>query len=47
MEGMSLDKQAIVQEAISEMRKIIQNLNLDNVEQIEADLLPYFRFLKA
>lgn len=41
-----MNKQAMAQEAVSEMGKIIQKLTLDNVEEIEDVLLSYFRFLK-
>lgn len=43
---MFMNKQAMAQEAVSEMGKIIQKLTLDNVEEIEDVLLSYFRFFK-
>ncbi|MEC0709709.1 DUF2325 domain-containing protein [Bacillus haynesii] len=41
-----MNKQAMAQEAISQIEILIQNLTLDNADEIESELLTYFRFLK-
>lgn len=40
-----MNKNAIVQDAIDQMVRLIQRLNSDNVDEIEAEVLKYFRWL--